>query len=499
MVLREQHPLNKGRRALKLTGISGKLYDSNDILQPIVDSMQLMYYKLGWSTPESLSSQTRFEIATSQAPQASSSSSGRQCNGCSNKDPNAFLPTADKSHMSCRVCGAVSSAIRIATDREKNCAKEDDKTTHADRPFDSNTDRFDRPAKSCEELRKDREQQMTGSRISKKAKQKNGLGWSHEHSSRQAAKADRERMEMEPKDATKANHIQQHLDRLFEPLEPMNSQIKRFCRMEADRAWREAVRHSKLCSAHGTCQLHLNQKSPMVIANAVFSNSLSLLLDGHITLDGVTHSGLLVLSDKRMAILSSKGTSSSLRAVETIVATFLSNQETIPLPACQPIKPQRDSPTTAFPKASLLLTPFSRSESSSSDIEGAGELIRIRNHLSRMHKTMAPSVPSGVFDGALKALQSPIFRMAVMTQPLTEIKPLTPSGVAFAILEAISRKMSGTEYLSSLPTKMTNELAAPSDNVEAAVGATVQAAVDVLMNLIPANAIARDDEADYLF
>ena len=36
------------------------------------------------------------------------------------------------------------------------------------------------------------------------------------------------------------------------PLEPIDSKVKRFCRTEADRAWREAVRHSKICSAKGS-------------------------------------------------------------------------------------------------------------------------------------------------------------------------------------------------------------------------------------------------------
>jgi hypothetical protein len=492
MVLREHHPLNKGKRSSHCTGIPGKLYDRNDILQPIIDSMQLMYYKLGWSSRSPMQhSLSHMEVATSlTATRNTSSLGGRQCSGCSNKDPNNFLPTADKSHLACKMCGVVSSAIHIATDREKNCAREDDKTTHADRPYESNTDRFDRPAKSCDDLRKEREQQVLSSRISKKAKQKNGLGWAHEHSVRQAARAERERMEMDPKDSTKGNHIQQQLDKLFEPLDPMNNQIKRFCRMEADRAWREAVRHSNVCCARGTCQLRIKEKSPIVIADAVFSSALAHLLDGNTTLDGVTHSELLVLADKRMAIQSSKGSSSSHRAVQTIVATFLANDQSTPLPECQPLQMKSESPVSVYPKGSHG-TPFARSDSSGSDVSGVGDAIQLRNHLSKMHKTLGPSVPSIVLDGALKALQSHEFRSALMTNPKPEIEPLSQSGVAFAILEAVSIKMFSTGYLQSIPAKMLSELAEP--------GSSVQAAVSVAMDLLPAQAMEQEDAADYLF
>ena len=108
-----------------------------------------------------------------------------------------------------------------------------------------------------------------------------------------------------------------------------------------------------------------------------------------------------------------------------------------------------------------------------------------------MHKTIGPSVPSMVLDGALKALQSHEFRAALMTDPKPEIKPLTQSGVAFVILEAVSRKMFSTGYLQSMPPKMVSELAVP--------GASIQEAVSVTMDLLPAHAVEQDDATDYLF
>lgn len=499
MVRREDHPLNKGKRGKNCTGLPGKLYDRHDLLEPIIDSMRLMYYRLGWSVSYPSQNSSAAEASFAYSPQGGGASSSKGsgnvasslCKGCFNPDSNQFFPTADKSHLACKLCGVVSSAIHIATDREKNCAREDDKTTHADKPFESRTDRFDHPAKSCDELRKEREQQVMGSRVSKKAKQKHGLGWAHEQSVRHAAKAERERQEMDPKDATKGNHIQQEMDKLFAPLEPLNSQIKRFCRMEADRVWREAVRHSNVCCAKGSCQLRIKDRGPAVIAEAVFACSLSNLLDGNPALDGVTHSGLLVLADKRVGLQQAKGGSSAHRAVQTVVATLLSNDKTTPVPECQPIQLKPEPEETVSPKL-VAVTPFARSDSSGSDVaEEGGELIQLRNHLNRVHKAISPSVPRSVLDGALKAVQVHQFRTTLLTKGDEAFKPLTQSGLAFVLLDAVSFRLSGTGFLDSTPPRLLKEMAAP--------GANLQRAVSAAREMLPAHAVEPDDSADYLF
>ena len=497
MVKREDHPLNKGKRAKNHTGLPGKLYDRQDLLEPIIDSMRLMYYKLGWSVSDHSQNGPAKEVPFTYLPQLvdTSTSTTKQtaslCKGCFNPNPNEFFPTADKSHLSCKLCGAVSSAIHIATDREKNCAREDDKTTHGDKPFESRTDRFDQPAKSCDELRKEREQQVLGSRVSKKAKQKHGLGWAHEQSVRQAAKAERERQEMDPKDATKGNHIQQDMDKLFATLEPLNSQIKRFCRMEADRAWRGAVRHANICCAKGSCQLRIRDRGPAVIAEAVFACSLSNLLDGSPALDGVTHSGLLVLADKRLGLQQAKGGSSAHRAVQTVVATLLANDQSTPIPECEPLQ-FKPEPVDAVSPGLVAATPFSRTDSSASDVaEEGGELIQLRNHLNRVHKAVNPSVPRSVLDGALKAVQVHQFRTTLLAKDHEAFKPLTQSGLAFVLLDAVSFKLSGTGLLATTPPRLLQEMAPP--------GADLQGAVTAAREMLPVQAVEPADSADYLF
>ena len=525
-VTRENILLNKGKRLVHCTGLPGKLYLRHDVVGPIVDSMVLMYYRMGYCNQP-----PRFDEPGLNMPRRVLSTDDHLeelgyaprvphpptptilCKGCRTTHRSDFTPTADRSHMVCR-CGVVSSAIHISTDREKNCAREDDKTAHADKPYEPKTDRFDHPAKSCDELRKDREREATGTRVSKKAKQKYGLGWAHEHNARAAAKAERERQEMDPKDQTKGAHIQIELEKLFTPLEPIDNQIKRFCRMEADRAWRTAVRHSVTCPKGG-CQLRIKEKGPAVIADAVLACSLDTLLEGQVTLDGVTHHGLIVIADKRGALQSAKGTSSALRAVRTIVGTLLSHEsvdpiEPCPAPSCQAScqpspAPSSSSDATGQPVLMGQMSgggsrPMVRAESSVSDIgESAGELIQLRDSITKVFKALGTSIPNSVRESTMRAIQSPEFRasLGVAQDENSDVGSLSQHGLAYVLLEAVARAAdaaagTNTHHARRVPPRILSEFASKP--------AQLDAAADAVRALLPGGLVSTSaSEADGLF
>jgi len=524
MVTRENILFNKGKRLAHCTGLPGKLYYRHDVVGPIFDSMVMMYYRMGWCTQPPMQDDVgmrmpRRVLSTDDhleqlgyAPIAPRPPTPQiLCKGCRTTNRHDFIPTADRSHMVCR-CGVVSSAIHISTDREKNCAREDDKTTHADKPYEPKTDRFDHPAKSCDEMRREREREATGTRVSKKAKQKYGLGWAHEHNAREAARAERQRQEMDPKDQTKGQHIVIELEKLFTPLEPMDNQIKRFCRMEADRAWRNAVRHSALCPKGG-CQLRIKEKGPAVIADAVLACSLETLLEGQLTLDGVTHHQLIVIADKRGALQSAKGTSSALRAVRTIVGTLLAHDgpnpvEPCPAPSCQASCQASPAPSSSpdatgqggQPPMQHGGTPLMRAESSVSDLgEPAGELIQLRDSISKVFKALGTSMPNSVRESTLRAIQSPEFRAAlgVAEAENDDVSSLTQHGLAYVLLEAVARAAdaaAGTNTQNSrrVPPRILSEFATKP--------AQLDASADAVRALLPEGLIATSaSEADGLF
>ena len=292
---------------------------------------------------------------------------------------------------------------------------------------------------------------------------------------------------MEPRDGTKGNHIQQELDKLFAPLEPISNEIKRFFRIEADRAWREAVKHSKLCSSKSLCQLNIKDRGPAVIAEAVFACSLATLLEGNKTLDGVTHSGLLVLADKRVGLQQHKVTSSAHRAVHTIVSTLLANDKASAIPECKPLSKR----AVPFPSASQV-APFTRCDSGSSDLsEVSGELIQLRNQINRVHKAMGPSVRRDVLDGALKAIQMNEFRASLGPMSNEVFKPLSQSGVAFVILNAVSLVICGSELLDTTPPRLLSEMSRnPTD---------LRVATDATRAMLPPQIAEADDSTDFLF
>ena len=524
MVTREHLVMNRGKRSYHCTGLPGKLYNKHDVIGPITDAMKMMYYRKGWSSatlvddgapcvPLRRSTSADESLHMLGYGPAPSPSSGPTvlCKGCRSSNRHDFVMTADRSHMVCK-CGTVCVPVHISQDREKNCAREDDKTTHADKPYEPKTDRFDHPARSCEELRKQRERDAQGTRISKKAKQKLGLGWSHEHMARAAARAERQRGEMDPKDQTKGQHILIEMEKLFTPLEPVDNQIKRFCRTEADRAWREAVRHADVCKAKGRCQLRVKEKGPAVIADAALTCSLNTLLHGHVTLDGISRAGLLVIADKLGALQNAKGTSCALRAVRTVVGTLLSHDLTDPIEAC-PLPARQaachascqPSPTPSFSSDAPVRAPpvgggpLLRADSSVSDFGDAEhELLQQRDAVNKVFKALGTSMPNSVRDATLRAIQDSQFRatLAVARAENSDVGRLSQNGLSYVLLAAVAQqaeRRTGIAHACKAPPRM---LASFASNA-----AQLDAAAHAIRILLPEGLIAHptSDEGDGLF
>jgi len=518
MVTRDRLVMNKGKRPEHCTGKLHKLYNKHDVVGPIIDSMILMYYSMGWTVvppeeddecgfsyvqppPRSIDPSVHLHsFGYAPAPPVAAQP---LCSHCGTFDRSAFTITTDKSHMVCK-CGVVCSAVHISQAREKNCAREDDKTVRADQPYQAGTDKFDRPAKSCEDARKEREYEAMGTRISKKAKEKMGIGWQQEHQAREAARAARQRQDMEPRDATKCQKIVIELEKLFTPLEPVSDSIKRFCRMEADRAWREAVRHSKVCNAKGMCQLRIKEKGPAVIADAALACSLQTLLSGEVVLDGVTHSSVLVIADKLGALQTSKGVSCALRAVRTIVGALLSHGGPSPIDSCacmqtscQPSPAPSSSSDASSVRPIPGNAPFLRTDSSASDIAESGEVIQLRDSISKVFRHLGTTMTNRVRDGAMHAIQDPLFRgclQGARANQESNLSKLSPEGLSYAVLEAVARATDGpgTRSPRSVPPRILAGFSSDSNLLEACI--------ENLSNILPGcTALTPATEGDCLF
>lgn len=525
MVTREHLVMNRGKRPHRCTGIPHKLYNMHEVVGPILDSLKMLHYRMGWTTEAPVdeyaprmplrrvtsADEQLHDLGLGPAPSPSTEPT-ILCKGCRSTNRNDFVMTSDKSHMVCK-CGVVCAPVHIAQDREKNCAREDDKTIHADKPYEPKTDRFDHPAQSCDELRKQRELEAQATRISKKAKQKYGLGWSQEHTAREAARAERQRGEMEPKDQTKGQHILIELEKLFTPLEPIDNQIKRFCRMQADRAWREAVRHSKICRAKGRCQLRVKEKGPAVIADAALTCSLNTLLDGHVVLDGISQANLLNIADKLGALQNTKGTSCALRAVRTVVGTLLSHDladpiAPCPMPTCQssqascqpsPAPSSSSDASAPFVQSGSGPASFQRADSSVSDFgDPSNELLQQRDSVNKVFKALGTTMPNSVRDATLRAIQDPQFRatLAVAQSENADVGRLSQNGLSYVLLAAVAQQaeqQTGIAHARKVPPRLLSDFASNAAQLETAANA--------VRTLLPEglNALPAAEEGDGLF
>jgi len=464
MVPRERHPINKGR-SVHFVGKIGKKYHHGDYAGPIIDSMAMMYARIGWTrrlTDAELDDcyPCCFQPVTRDPPKLLAPQSGlgtktepfqppkSLCGNCEEAVSwNDFRATDDKSHLCCVRCGAISKPLHIATDRERNCNRDEDKTTHADRPYELDTDRFSKPAMLANERRRQTERDIAGTYVSKRAKDKYGIGFAMERNNRSAAtdEMERSRNGMSNRDINKGHQVVVEIEKLFEPLEKMDHRVKRYCRMEADRLWREAVRHAAICCANGWCQYRLKEKPVSVIASTSLVCSLNNLAHGVDVIEGVQHGHIVTLNTK-LRTTQQNTVSSGYRAVEQVVRRLAAHRGADPVPIC-PLPsatpspaPSADSSRCGIP-ASVHPSPISstsvalNSSDSFSDLDGTEDLLQLRDAIGKVqrHTSRAPRIQRA----ALRAIQDATFRAAAFSEGLGSFE------LAYCILDAVGVKLTG--------------------------------------------------------
>ena len=468
MVVRELHPLNANRQTFFI-GKIGKKYSRVDYVGPIVDSMHMMYAALGWKQKLSeLDINDRFAFVrktvlrppldflgtTSNAPPKP-----RPCPNCDVATcSNDFRAADDRSNLVCRHCGAVAAPLTVSTDRERNCSAEEDKTTHADKPFERNADPFARPMVNAAERRRQAERDISGTRVSKKARDKHGIGYAVEHSNRLAAneEIERQRQEMSARDYNKGKQIIVELEKHFVPLEKMDDEVKRFCRKEADRLWREAVRHAAVCCADARCQYRLKDRPVAVIAQCSLACSLNSLAQGAHKIERVNHGHVVALNTK---LRSGQPTSVSCgyRAVEQVVRRLAAHEGSDPVPTCpllsttpspvlssassRSVKPSVHASVHASPvMAKGVPLSLATASESSSDLEETAELLQLRDSICTIARYL--SCAQRIQRAALGVIQDAKFRTAALSEKNGGAE------LAYSILDMVSVQLTNAR----LPT-----------------------------------------------
>jgi hypothetical protein len=414
MVLREDHPLNMHARRLNLPpsrfiGLPNKRYSRFVQIDLILDNIIHLHASLGWCRQqqdlfhEETQRRSNIMYAAAPAPDAAASTlagapapavaptpasgtgalsalmalapdggklqsckSGR-CNHCGSFK---LSITKDNDALACENCGVVGAQVQIAQHREKACAEEDDKTTHADKPMRVH-DRFNHPTQSTIQVRKELDSATRGENISARTRARAGLGYVAERVNREVARAKRIREKMSIAEQTKEIHILQHMDKHFLTIEPLTDALKKHCRVLTWKVWQAAVLHGERCVGK-TCHFDIRGRTPNVIAEAILVCALRRLQHGEETVEGVSQSTLLHLNDKlstRRAAKDSGGSRTVIEQVTQIMASLAdapADELEFVIPTCAECAPWAVAPQ--FPGSRAALEPSQASDAESSSL-----------------------------------------------------------------------------------------------------------------------------------
>lgn len=344
LVRRQFHPVNRGLAPHEWQGLEGGRYSPSDVVGPILDSMEL--YKLRSRGINASAARERLqrkrkdvdndnvEGPKKQRPMTVVEGDGKKtathgnAEGncpCVTKNPKLLVESNDGDCMVCSSCGVVGSRIAVPQHREKACAAEDDKTTHADAP----TVERDRFADAALDLKAAR-QLKEGPKINVVATDRKTFGFAKERVARLVKSAERDREQLSTKDLTRELQLLVRVEKLFKPLEPMAKNLKRYVRVEAYTFFHTYVKHCAVCQ-HETCRFTgIRDKSLQYLATTCIAAALNQLADGACTID-VDPEQIRAVIDRH----SEMDTPTSLRTATREVRLFLErgNQEQ-DLPAC---------------------------------------------------------------------------------------------------------------------------------------------------------------------
>ena len=294
LVRRRYHPSNVGKPVQAWIGTESGRYSPHDIVGPILDSMQLYALSQGSHTL-TLEEQTRQKrkreeeakakkpmtfLAVLEGKEDPNAKPKANC-PCVEKNPKLLVESDDGDCMVCSSCGIVGPAIAVSQHREKACAAEDDKTTHADAPK-AVKDRFAEPANDLKMARQAKEGPRTRATL---GTDRAVLGFAAERVARMAARADRVREALSAKDQTRELQLLVRLEKLFHRLEPAPDALKRYMRVESYSFFHAYVDHCGKCESTHCRFSGLRGKSLQYLATTCMAATLEQLSDGSCTVD----------------------------------------------------------------------------------------------------------------------------------------------------------------------------------------------------------------------
>jgi hypothetical protein len=386
-----------------------------------------------------------------------------ECACCGNTDIKSQVQHKDALLCPCGFVVRLGGEL-VSTHREKLGAEEgEDKTQHADKPREQRVHWADSDhVPTVTERRNERKYSAQVTKIGGRSGGKYRLGRLCDVQQiivDMAGKDERavnvaNGTKLTPKDETKGWNIIAQINELAKALMPVEHEVKKKLRTEADRVWHRAVRHCRSCTRADCCELRLVERTPAIIAASVFETTIERMLHSE-SEDGprVTRQHLLDVQ-MRMQRSSTFTNTSAITQMNTAKAmiNIMQAPDFDPEILCAPSLPKpsgymgtgavfREAAKPWPPLLAAGRAPFSRNDSTVS-CDGASpvptDAVLMRDAVSTVFLAHRSDLPIAVRDGALRAVQSPGFVEAV--RELDGMRSSSLHCMAFCILNAVRRE-----------------------------------------------------------
>lgn len=299
LVHRTQHPLNAGCSPQSPPiGIDSKMYSPYDRASIIVESMSLFRLRsrshFNPSAKDQASAKRKREDEDkSQLPltllqimeeddqeekKARQEDNKDDLCPCARANPNLLVESNDSDCLVCSECGLCTrGTITKALHREKACTADEDKTQHADAPQEV-SDRFANPSSNLQVARQLKSNGEPSRCTLPRDRKK--VGFAVETVARLAERGAQMRNSMTAKDQTRELQLLVRLETLFERLEPMGDELKRYMRVEAYTFFHTYVDHCQTCDKSCCRFTGIRGKSLNYLANTCIDATLEQLENG---------------------------------------------------------------------------------------------------------------------------------------------------------------------------------------------------------------------------
>ena len=224
------------------------------------------------------------DLARGANDEAEAVSEKYECRGCGSRDPNKVSKNQDSS-LVCDRCGVVQGQYTVACDRQKMCARAEDKTDTAD-PVAQNApshaavgmSRADGAIESALQTRARHVSALGGTRIPLQAIKKHRLGSSESRARTDVMNEARERGEVDSEVERKLRRVLAVVETTFDHLH-LHKATEEAVRKDAVRVVEIAVKHARCC--HGSeCQIPLASKPSALFGVCAVQASLERLERG---------------------------------------------------------------------------------------------------------------------------------------------------------------------------------------------------------------------------